>query len=128
LSFFGRCERANIWQQCPSHWHTFFNRNAVASILNVQEIQWCDCCFCYYGNNTCIDWSQHFHSWSASCPRCLGIRTHNYTRLFTVVTLAPKAGVRLTEIKSHGNNVCDVFIAQVISGNAQSHKQTNKQM
>ena len=20
----GRCERTNIWQQCPSHWHTFF--------------------------------------------------------------------------------------------------------
>jgi len=25
IELFGRCERTNIWQQCPSHWHPFFS-------------------------------------------------------------------------------------------------------
>jgi len=34
---------------------------------------------------------------------------------------------KLTKVKLHGNNVCDVIIAHVISGDAPTHKQTTKQ-
>ena len=51
-------------------------------------------------------------------------QTRNCARLLIIaVTPVHKAGVKLTEVKSHGNNVCDVIIAHVISAN----KQTNKQ-
>jgi len=44
-----------------------------------------------------------------------------YTRLLIVATLALKAAVRSTKVKLDGNSVCDLFIAHVIIGDAQTH-------
>ena len=44
----------------------------------------------------------------------------------TTPVLKPAAKVE-TQIKSHGNNVRDILISHVISGDAQSHKQTDKE-
>jgi len=35
--------------------------------------------------------------------------------------------VQSTEVRSHGNNVCDVIIAHVLSGDAQTNRPTDQQ-
>jgi len=51
---------------------------------------------------------------------------HMHVHGVTTPVLKPAAKVEF-QVKSHGNNVRDVLISHVISGDAQSHKQTNKE-
>ena len=78
----------------------------------------------------------HFCSQSALC-RCVYIasapwysvsQTCNSARPLIVATTVLKAAVKLTKVKLHGtcNNVCDVIIAHVISGDAQINRPTWK--
>ena len=50
--------------------------------------------------------------------------SYDFDRLLIAATPVLKTAIKLTEVKLHGNNVCDVTIVHVIQ---RMHKQTNKQ-
>ena len=51
--------------------------------------------------------------------------SYDFDRLLITATPVLKVVIKLTEVKLHGNNVCDVTIVHVIRW---MHKQTNKQI